>query len=118
MPTRTRVSREALPLMSISSSHSTTPFSKRMTMVEPPGDGKHSEKRLKQVVHTEGEVTELFTTLDLFTLLLSGDDRTHHHRAYANRHNPTELRAIDGDDLPGVLTVHVQGGTDSLGLDT
>ena len=36
MPTRTSVSSEARPLMSRSSSHSTTPFSKRVTMVEPP----------------------------------------------------------------------------------
>ena len=36
MPTRTRVSRDARPLIRRSSSHSTTPFSKRTTMVDPP----------------------------------------------------------------------------------
>ena len=36
IPTRTSVSREARPLMRRSSSHSTLPFSKSMTMVDPP----------------------------------------------------------------------------------
>lgn len=56
---------------------------------------------------TESEPTQLVSTFDLVALFRSNADATNHHGPDAHSHDLSELRAVDGNDLPHVLAVHV-----------
>jgi hypothetical protein len=117
IPTRTRVSRDALPLIMRSSSHSTTPFSNKRTIVEPPKSMVSNMLfALKQNARTKREVPKLFAPLDLVTLLLGREDRSDHHGTDADCHDSAEDWAVERHNFPCVFAVYVKRGTDGLRL--
>ena len=120
IPTRTSVSSDARPLMSKSSSHSTTPFSKRTTMVEPPAKRTHTNQQMPSFWQhfrlTEREVPKLLATFDLFSFGDSCLDTADHHRANTNGHDTAELRTVNRNDLSNVFTIDIKSCPDSLWL--
>jgi hypothetical protein len=126
IPTRTSVSSDALPLINKSSSHSTTFFSNRHTIVEPPT--QHREEAFnkgfvvstsrKERIRTECKVTKLLSALDKVALRHCRLDTTDHHSANTHRHDSSKLRTINRHNLACVFAINVQCRPDRLWLYT
>lgn len=118
IPTRTSVSRQALPLITRSSSHSTVLGSKTTTIVEPPGrELRFGSRNWKVIISlTESKVAEFVTSLDFLSLHNGGLDTTNHHSSDTDTHHSAELRAVDGNNLSSVLTIDIQRSSNSLWL--
>ena len=116
IPTRTKVSREARPLMRRSSSHSTIPFSNSKTIVEPPRKSISALLDGNKCDLTKGEISKFLATLDLLTLFHSCLNTSNHHGTYTHSHDTPKYRTIYGNDLANILTIHIECCTDSLRL--
>ena len=74
------------------------------------------EMERKNKKRTKSKVTELLSSLHVLALLDCGLYAANHHSADTDRHHLLKLGAVDRDNLPRVLAVHVQGCTNSLRL--
>jgi len=119
IPTRIRVSRDARPLINRSSSQTTCPFLKIVTIVEPPiySAGELLAKmRQDSLRHTKGKVAKFLATSDRVSLADSEDDAPHHHRTDADVEYAAEDRTVDGHDLADILAIDIERGANGLGL--
>lgn len=123
IPTRTSVSRHARLLMRRSSSHSTTPFSNKTTMVEPPKRTRSAKSAMplqqsQTTRFTKSKVSKLLPSLHLVAIVNRRHDTSNHHRSDADSHDTTKLRTVNRHDLSYVLAVDVERSTYCLGLET
>jgi hypothetical protein len=116
MPTLTRVSRDARPLISRSSSQSTTPFSNRVTIVDPPSQDSEEFKKERYIGHTESKVSEFLASFDRIALIERCMDTPNHHSADAHGHDSSKLRTVNWNDLPYIFTINVKRGANGLRL--
>lgn len=75
-----------------------------------------SSLKAKEQTPTKGEIPKLLATLNVVAFVDGSLDATHHHRTHAHRHHAPKLRRVNGDDLPRILAVYIQGRTNCLGL--
>ena len=118
IPTRTRVSSEERPLIKRSSSHSTTPFSKSKTIVDPP-EHKVSTARdrvFDSGVHTECKVSKLLSALDVFPFFGCSMDAANHHSTDTYGNDAPKGGALNGDDLADVFSIDVESRANGLRL--
>lgn len=65
---------------------------------------------------TEREVAEFLSAFNRIALLHSSLDAADHHGADADGHDATKLRRVDWNNLPRVLSVHIECCPDGLRL--